>query len=88
MSDVVLERNTPNWPEKYEFKLPTLSEADMSKDNQGALLVTQATTIIVCDYLRYGIELSRQSISWDIYRLDPDELVTFINNVQDAQKSF
>ena len=89
MSEVVVERNIPNWPEKYEFKFPTLSQAEMAKNNQAALLLPQATQMIVSDYLRYCIEMDRLHAAGEAsWMLTVDELAQLINRVQNALKTW
>ena len=92
MSEVIIERKPPNFPEKYEFKFPTLSQAEMAKNNQAALLLPQATQMIVCDYLKYCIAIERSttdnygaSAPW---MLTVDELAQLINKVQTALKTW
>lgn len=60
-----------------EFVLPTLSGTDMPKNDQAALLVNQAVAVIVCSYLEYAGQGTRQMIK-------PEELPTLIDSVQSA----
>lgn len=62
------------------FVLPTLANAAMSKDDQGALIVNQATAVIVAAYLQYA---APGAPWWDNARL-----VSLIDDVQNALKQF
>jgi hypothetical protein len=76
--------------EKVTFALPTAGSADMSKDDQGALIVNQATALIVSAWLAHATALIQKDTDkfagpWSV---DTAELATLINSVQDALKSF
>jgi hypothetical protein len=83
------------------FALPQISSADMSKDEQGALIVNQATAAIVSAWLEHAnVVINRydwassagekgSTVYWDCpFVVKPEELVSLINNVQDSLKSF
>ena len=86
------------------FVLPTIGSADMSKDDQGALLVNQATAVIVSAWLQHaqwahdqlisagcGVRTPNQpgGVDWPTdYRITQNELISLINDIQDALKSF
>lgn len=82
--------------ENVKFALPTIGSADMSRDDQGALLVNQATSIIVSRWLshaEWAHEQCRQqgSVPWNnmgVYRISRGELIELINEVQNALSSF
>ncbi len=48
------------------FVLPTVGTADMSKDDQGALIVNQATAVIVKAYLENWAQ------TWSVLAYDPN----------------
>ena len=77
------------------FALPTLDSASMSRDDQSALIVNQATAIIVAAYLKHATEMAAHRVSVGgtantsvAYLITADELPGLINQVQDALKSF
>ena len=77
------------------FALPTLDSASMSRDDQSALVVNQATAIIVAAYLKHATEMAAHRVSVGgtantsvAYLITADELPGLINQVQDALKSF
>jgi hypothetical protein len=76
--------------EKATFALPTVGSDVMSKDDQGALIVNQATAVIVSAWLAHATALiqtdaGRFAGPWSV---DAAELATLIDSVQDALKSF
>jgi len=77
-----------------KFVLPTLPGTDMSKNDQGALLVNQATALIVAAYLEhatnvYNTEMGQSHFSEAAkYAFEPSELHNLIDVVQDSLKSF
>jgi microcystin-dependent protein len=77
------------------FVLPSLDSNAMSKDDQGALIVNQATAIIVAAYLKHATEMAvhRHSVGGSAstsvaYLITVDELPGLINSVQDALRQF
>ena len=77
------------------FALPTLDSSSMSRDDQSALVVNQATAIIVAAYLKHATEMAAHRVSVGgtantsiAYLITADELPGLINQVQDALKSF
>ena len=70
-----------------DFVLPTKGTSEMSKDDQGALLVNQATAIIISSYLDHAAKVNAVNPQVSLqYR--HSELIALINDVQDALKSF
>ncbi len=77
-----------------QFTLPNIGTSQMSRDDQGALIVNQATAAIVSAYLKHA------SFTYDILvkggyntsaqemRFTQSELTSLINDVQGALKSF
>jgi len=78
------------------FVLPSVSSADMSKDDQGALLVNQATAVIVSAWLEHATALcqigefttGQYEHNRYAFMLTRDELVQFVNDVQEALRQF
>jgi len=77
------------------FALPTLDNSSMSRDDQSALIVNQATAVIVAAYLKHATEMAAHRVSVGgtantsiAYLITADELPGLINQVQDALKSF
>ncbi|MGA1870917.1 MAG: hypothetical protein ACMUJM_20465 [bacterium] len=72
------------------FALPTIGSNDMSKDDQGALIVNQAAAIIISAWLTHATALMQKDPQYfgNNFNLTPAELVTLINDVQNALKSF
>ena len=77
------------------FALPTLDSSSMSRDDQSALIVNQATAIIVAAYLKHATEMAAHRVSVGgtantsiAYLITAEELPGLINQVQDALKSF
>jgi len=74
-------------PDGVVFALPTLTSGDMSRDDQAALVVNQATAVIVAAFLEHASAKVAASGS-----LGPGtssgEVVSLINEVQDALRSF
>jgi hypothetical protein len=75
------------------FILPSLSSADMAKDDQGALLVTQATAIIITAWLaQISASMQAQAAvgnqSAGGWRINATDLETAINLVQNKLKTF
>jgi hypothetical protein len=73
-------------PDGVVFALPTLSLNDMSRDDQGALIVNQATAVIVAAYLEHASAVV--ATGQNTFRVSQGELVSLVNNVQDALRSF
>ena len=81
---------------KIQFVLPHIASSEMSRDDQGALLVNQATASIIDSYLTYSSAINENLVS-NLHNLDdraeqmrisPTELISLINNVQTALTSF
>jgi predicted transcriptional regulator len=77
------------------FALPTLDSSSMSRADQEALIVNQATAVIVDAYLKHATEMAahRASVGGSAttsvaYLITAAELPGLINQVQDALKSF
>jgi hypothetical protein len=77
------------------FVLPTLDSSSMSRADQEALIVNQATAVIVDAYLKHATEMAAHRVSVGgtattsvAYLITADELPGLINKVQEALKSF
>lgn len=77
------------------FALPTIDSNAMTTNDQGALLVNQATAIIVQAYLTHGSQWAQlavdQSRGWQeaaLYLIEPGELPALIDSVQTALRQF
>ena len=75
-------------PESVAFALPTLPSSDMSRDDQGALIVNQATAAIIAAWLEHASALHGAGEGSGEFRLIRAELVALINEVQEALRSF
>lgn len=73
-------------PDGAVFALPTLSSGDMSKDDQAALVVNQATAVIVAAYLEHASAVVASGNSGA--DISSPGLITIINQVQDALRQF
>lgn len=71
--------------ESVTFALPSVGSAGMSRDEQGALIVNQATAVIIVAYLQHASILSATSIQ---YSVGVNQLPLLIDAVQNALKSF
>ena len=80
----------------FQFALPSIGTDDMSRNDQGALIVNQATAVIVSAYLNYATSvyenlrsnLANADNRAEDLRITVAELPTLINNVQGALRSF
>jgi hypothetical protein len=72
-------------PDGVVFALPTLGSGEMSKDDQAALIVNQATAVIVAAYLEHRSAAVAAGEAGDI---NSGTLVLFVNEVQNALRSF
>jgi len=72
------------------FALPQIGSTQMNRDDQGALLVNQATAAIVCSYLEHvtQIHINLGLNSTSAFAISPSELPALINDIQDALKNF
>lgn len=77
------------------FALPSIGSSGMAKDEQGALVVNQATAVIVAAYLDYlarvypTLAANASSVSdISVYRIHQNEIGALVDSVQDALKSF
>ena len=76
-------------PDSVAFALPTLASSQMTKDDQGALIVNQATASIVSAWLEHATALSQAGITGQgQFTVTRQELVLLVNDVQDALRSF
>ena len=75
-------------PESVAFALPTLPSSDMSRDDQGALIVNQATAAIITAWLQHASALHAAGEGSHEFRLARVELIELINDVQEALRSF
>ena len=76
--------------QSVEFTLPTIDTAAMNRDDQGALLVNQATAVIVAAYLDYaaqGLQHGGASLQ-SLFAINATELYDIINQVQDRLRQF
>ena len=84
-----------------QFALPTLSDADMTKNDQGALLLNQATALIVGAWLEHanvvlqnasalGVTTSAPSGGTNLltFLVTPSELKGLIDSVQNGLLKF
>ena len=67
------------------FALPTLASGDMTKDDQAALIVNQATAVIVAAYLEHR---SAAMASGQSTEVQSSSLPNIVNSVQEALRSF
>lgn len=76
-------------PDSVAFALPTVSSADMSRDDQGALIVNQATAVIVAAWLEHATALTlSDTAGLTDLTVSQQQLVTVVNDVQDALRAF
>jgi hypothetical protein len=75
-------------PDQVAFALPTLPTSDMSRDDQGALVVNQATAVIVAAWLEHATAMVQSGVGTTTFSINSAELVGVINGVQDALRSF
>jgi hypothetical protein len=73
-------------PDGVVFALPTLASGDMTRNDQAALVVNQATAVIVVAYLEHASAMVAAGKSG--FDVEASHLSTIINNVQDALRSF
>jgi len=73
-------------PDGAVFALPTLSSDDMSRDDQAALVVNQATAVIVAAYLEHASAVVAAGGSG--FDVESNSLIAIINQVQDALRQF
>lgn len=72
-------------PDGVQFALPTLASGDMTKDDQAALVVNQATAVIVAAYLEHR---SAAVAAGETNEISSAGLTQIVNGVQDALRSF
>ena len=72
-------------PDGVVFALPTLASGDMSKDDQAALVVNQATAVIVAAYLEHRSAAMAAGQSSEV---SSTALPLIVNSVQEALRSF
>ena len=72
-------------PDGVVFALPTLASGDMTKDDQAALVVNQATAVIVAAYLEHR---SAAMAAGESNEVSTNTLISIVNSVQDALRSF
>jgi hypothetical protein len=70
------------------FALPTLASNEMSKDDQGALIVNQATAAIVAAWLEHATAMVQSGTGTGTFSVSAGELVNLVNDVQDALRTF
>jgi hypothetical protein len=79
--------------EHLNFVLPTLSSTEMSKDEQGAILVNQATAIIIAAWLAHravGMTAAANTTAGNVYAyaVSAADLKTAIEDIQSALATF
>jgi hypothetical protein len=74
-------------PDSVTFALPTVPAAEMSKDDQGALVVNQATAVIIAAYLSHATAMAQAGFG-TVFQIQPLEIPSLISGVQDALKNF
>jgi hypothetical protein len=72
-------------PDGVVFTLPTLASGDMTKDDQAALIVNQATAVIVAAYLEHRSAAMAAGQSTEV---QSSSLPNIVNSVQEALRSF
>jgi hypothetical protein len=72
-------------PDGVVFALPTVASGDMSKDDQAALVVNQATAVIVAAYLEHRSAAMAAGQSSEVAT---STLTGIVNSVQEALRSF
>jgi hypothetical protein len=72
-------------PDGVVFALPTVASGDMSKDDQAALVVNQATAVIVAAYLEHRSAAMAAGQSSEVAT---STLTAIVNGVQEALRSF
>ena len=78
----------------FEFALPSIGTSQMSRNDQGALIVNQATAVIISAYLKHASETYTVLVENGFtnnagqMRFDSTEIISLINNVQGALKTF
>ena len=77
-------------PDSVAFALPTVPSADMSRDDQGALIVNQATAVIVAAWLQHATGLVQAGITGGTgqFTVTQQDVVSLVNDVQGALRSF
>jgi hypothetical protein len=77
-------------PDAVAFVLPTLPSSDMSKDDQGALIVNQAAAAIVSAWLTHATAMVEAGHTGSVgqFLVGSNDLVDVINDVQNALRSF
>jgi hypothetical protein len=80
----------------FQFALPSIGTDAMSRNDQGALMVNQATAVIVSSYLNYAATVydnlrgngSNIDARAEDMRITPGEIDNLINTVQGALRAF
>ena len=80
----------------FQFALPSIGTDAMSRNDQGALMVNQATAVIVSSYLNYAASIydNLRGLQGNIdaraeeMRITPGEIDNLINDVQSALRAF
>lgn len=73
-------------PDGVVFALPTLASGDMARNDQAALVVNQATAVIVAAFLEHASAVVASGNSGA--DVSQNQLPVIINDVQDALRSF
>ena len=78
-----------------QFTLPNIGTSQMTRDDQGALIVNQATAAIISAYLNHATETFKHLLATGKYlneagemRQSPSELIKLIDSVQNALRTF
>jgi hypothetical protein len=71
----------------FQFALPTIGTSEMSRNDQGALIVNQATAAIDSTYLEHAATIHTNNGN-TTFSYTQAELISLINEIQGALKSF
>ena len=71
----------------FQFALPSIGTDAMSRNDQGALIVNQATAAIVSNYLEHAATINTNNGGL-AFSYTQSELISLINEVQTALRAF
>jgi hypothetical protein len=60
----------------------------MARDDQGALIVNQATAVVVAAWLQHATTMVQAGHDTGAFMVEQAQLVTLVNDVQNALRSF
>ena len=84
----------------FQFALPSIGTDAMSRNDQGALIVNQATAAIVSAYLKYAADVYDSTVNTgnlasntirgriEEMLITASELTSLVDNVQSALRAF